>query len=70
MTAKSSHLQGASALLETRGVNVSKCVLGRKGLYLFLHFRSQLVKHSDYVTFIKSNTKAVDKQPAEKPTYS
>jgi hypothetical protein len=43
LAAKSSHLEGAAALLEARGVDRGNCLLGNKGLNLFLHFRSQLV---------------------------
>jgi hypothetical protein len=43
MTAKSSHLEGAAALLGARGVDRGNCLLGPQGLNLFLHFRSQLV---------------------------
>ena len=48
MTAWSIHLEGAATLLKTRGVDTSDCVLGRQGLKLFIQFRSQLVKPSDY----------------------
>jgi hypothetical protein len=71
MTAWSSHLQGAATLLETRGVDLSKCILGRKGLKLFLQFRSQLVKDSNYGSFpLSPNLETVDQQPTTKPKYS
>jgi hypothetical protein len=57
----SNHLQGAATLLDTRGVDVSNCVLGRKGMQLFLQFRSQVVRHSNYrLPLLKSDNEAVD----------
>jgi hypothetical protein len=43
MKAWSSHLDGAAALFEARGVDISNCTLGRKGLKLHFQLRNQIV---------------------------
>lgn len=43
-TAWSTHLEGAASLVQARGVDIANCILGMKGLKLYLQFRSQLVR--------------------------
>jgi hypothetical protein len=68
----SSHLDGAATLFGARGVDISNCTLGRKGLKLHLQLRSQTV----CITLIceplsvNSNLRVAHQQLAAEFTFS